>query len=67
MNMQFDLLDDGNIDNTTCIMIGAVNQYLISLKKEKRKKKRERKKKSHMKEHEFLPCRAWAFLGFFCI
>ena len=56
MTMQFDLLDDGNIDNTTCIMIGAVNQYLISLKKEKRKKKRERKKKSHMKEHEFLPC-----------
>ena len=62
MTMQFDLLDDGNIDNTTCIMIGAVNQYLISLKEEKRKKK---EKKSHMKEHEFLPCRA--FLGFFCI
>ena len=40
MTMQFDLLDDGNIDNTTCIMIGAVNQYLISLKKEKRKKKK---------------------------
>ena len=38
MNMQFDLLDDGNIDNMTCIMVGAVNQYLISLKKEKRKK-----------------------------